>query len=144
MPAKLFSPQPLWQSNGLATLRIITGLLMAYHGLEVFDSHQMQEYMKWDVTKTLPAPHLMIYLGKGLEFLTGIMFILGLFTRVAALLMVINMLFICFRVGHGKFYYEDQHPFLFAMLAMVFFFSGPVKWSVDQWMFPPKNPYHSY
>jgi putative oxidoreductase len=132
MILRLFSPLPLWQNNGLAILRIITGLLMAYHGLEIFDREKMLPYMEWDVIKTLPVPEAMVYIGKGLEFITGICFVLGLFTRIAALFMAIDMLFICFKVGGGKFYYEDQHPFLFAMIALIFFFTGPVKWSLDK------------
>jgi putative oxidoreductase len=131
----LFSPLPLWQSNGLALLRIVTGLLMAYHGLEIFDRKKMLPYMEWDVIKSLPAPEVFVYIGKGLEFVTGICFVLGLFTRIAAVLMAINMLFICFKIGNGKFYYEDQHPFLFALIALVFFFTGPVKWSLDMLWF---------
>ena len=128
-------PIPAWQLNGLAILRIITGLLMTYHGLEVFDSSKIQEYAKWDVLKSFPSPLLMAYVGKGLEFVTGLLLTIGLFTRPASLLMAINMLVICFKIGSGKFYYEDQHPFIFAMLALVFFFAGPVKWSVDQLIF---------
>lgn len=124
-----------WQQTGLVLIRIVTGLLMAYHGWEVFDSAKMAEYAKWEVIKTLPAPQLMVYVGKSLELITGVCFVFGFFTRIAALLMALNMLFICFKVGNGKFYYEDQHPFLFAILALVFFFTGPVKWSVDQWWF---------
>jgi len=128
-----------WQTTGLAVLRIITGLLMAYHGLEVFDANKIAEYSKWEMISPMPAPTLMVYLGKGLEFVTGVCFVLGLFTRIAAVLMAINMLFICFAIGNGKFYYEDQHPFIFAMLAMVFFLIGPIKWSLDQRIFKTKR-----
>ena len=121
-----------WRQTGLALLRILTGLLMAYHGWEVFDKAKMADYAKWDVIQTLPAPLLLVYVGKGIELVTGLCLTLGIFTRIAALLMAGNMLFICFAVGNGKFYYEDQHPFIFAMLALVFFFTGPVKWSLDR------------
>ena len=135
MSNTLFSPQPLWQNNGLAILRIITGMLMTYHGAEIFDRTKMLPYMEWDVIKSLPAPETMLYVGKGVEFLTGLCFVFGLFTRVAAIIMAVDMLFICFKVGGGKFYYQDQHPFLFAMIALVFFFTGPVKWSLDKRLF---------
>ena len=131
----LLSSQPLWRDNGLAVLRIITGMLMTYHGAEIFDRTKMLPYMEWDVIKSLPAPETMLYIGKGLEFVTGLCFVLGLFTRIAAIIMAIDMLFICFKVGSGKFYYQDQHPFLFAMIALVFFFTGPVKWSLDKRLF---------
>lgn len=144
MRKNFLNPYLTWQTNGLAILRIITGLLMAYHGWEVFYSEKMNEFAKWEVVKSLPAPLFMVYVGKGLELLTGALLALGLFTRPAALFMALNMLFICFRIGNGKFYYEDQHPFVFAMLAMVFFFTGPVKWSLDQLKLKQKNTYHSY
>ena len=131
----LLSSQPLWRDNGLAVLRIITGMLMTYHGAEIFDRTKMLPYMEWDVIKSLPAPETMLYIGKGLEFVTGLCFVLGLFTRIAAIIMAIDMLFICFKVGGGKFYYQDQHPFLFAMIALIFFFTGPVKWSLDTRLF---------
>lgn len=132
---KLLSPAPLWYAEGLTAIRIIVGLLMAYHGMEVFDRPTMEPYLEWDVIKALPAPELMLYMGKGMELVTGICFILGLFTRIAALFMMADMLFICFYVGNGRFYYQDQHPFLFALIAFVFFFTGPVKWSLDQRFF---------
>jgi putative oxidoreductase len=135
MSNTLLSPQPLWQNNGLAMLRIITGALMIYHGFEILDRSKMLPYMEWDVIKSLPAPETLLYIGKGLEFLTGICLVLGLFTRIAAIFMAIDMLFICFKVGGGKFWYQDQHPFLFAMIAVVFFFTGPVKWSLDKRLF---------
>jgi putative oxidoreductase len=138
MSNALFSPQPLWQNNGLAILRIITGLLMTYHGAEIFDRTKMLPYMEWDVIKSLPAPETMLYIGKGLEFVTGLCFVLGLFTRIAAIIMAVDMLFICFKVGGGKFYYQDQHPFLFALIALIFFFTGPVKWSLDKKLFAKK------
>ena len=139
MNSNLFFIRPLWQNTGLAILRIITGLLITYHGLEIFDSNKMNDYLTWEVVKSLPAPTFMVFLGKFFELSTGILLVLGLFTRIAALIMAIVMLFICFKIGNGKFYYEDQTPFLFAMLAMVFFFIGPVKWSVDQYIFRSKN-----
>ena len=139
---KIFSAEPLWQTNGLVLLRVITGLLMAYHGLEVFKPEVIKGYTEWDVIKNLPAPLFMVYLGKGLELITGVCLAIGLFTRIAALFMFIDMIFICFKVGNGKFYYEDQHPFLFAMLSLVFFFTGPVKYGLDNYLFKKQKKYY--
>ena len=128
-----------WQQQGLALLRILTGLLMTYHGLEIFDNVKMEEYAKWEVVQTLPSPVLMVYFGKGIELVTGVLLTIGLMTRTAALLMALNMFVICFKVGGGKFYYEDQHPFIFGLLGLVFFFTGPVRWSLGQKIFK-QNP----
>ena len=117
---------------GFAIIRIITGLLMVYHGLEVFESAKMQEYASWDSIKSMPFPTFWAYLGKGSELVGGVLLTLGFMTRPASLLIALTMLFICFKIGDGKFWYEDQHPFLFALLAMIYFFAGPGQWSVDK------------
>jgi putative oxidoreductase len=124
-----------WQSNGLVTIRIITGILMFYHGLEVFKPETMKSYLEWDMIKALPFPVFMVYLGKSLELISGLFLFLGLFTRVSSFFMALNMLFICFYIGNGKFYYEDQHPFLFALLALVFLFKGSIKFGLDNYFF---------
>jgi putative oxidoreductase len=131
MLTKILASDPVSPQKGLAVIRIITGLLMVYHGLEIFDPELIAGYTTWDVIKKLPAPTFMVYVGKGLELVTGICFCLGIFMRVASLFMVADMLFICFFVGNGKFYYEDQHPFLFALIALLFFFTGPGSWSLQ-------------
>jgi len=131
MIKKIFSYDPLWSDYGFVAIRILTGLLMAYHGAEIFNRSAMEVYLTWDVIKALPAPEVMVYLGKGIEFFAGVCLALGLFTRIAALFMAIDMFFICFKIGNGRFYYEDQHPFLFALIALIFFFAGPVKWGLD-------------
>jgi putative oxidoreductase len=128
-----------WKDNGLFVIRVLTGLMMFYHGLEVFKPDTMNSYQEWEVIKNLPFPILLTYSGKAIELITGIFIALGLFTRIAALIMAGNMLFICFYIGHGKFWYEDQHAFLFAVLAMVFFFTGSVKGGLDDYFFKKKN-----
>jgi putative oxidoreductase len=126
-----FTADGFYAKEGLASLRILVGLLMAYHGLEIFNADVMAEYAKWEVIKTLPFSNSIAYVGKAIELISGICLSLGALTRIAAAFMAINMLFICFKIGEGRFYYQDQHPFLFALIALVFFFTGPVKWAVD-------------
>jgi putative oxidoreductase len=128
-----------WNTNGLAAIRIIVGLLMFYHGLEVFKTNTMNSYLEWEVIKKLPFPVLLTYSGKLIELITGFCFATGLFMRIAAVFMAGNMLFICFYIGSGKFYYEDQHPFLFALLALVFFFLGSVKYGLDDYFVKMKR-----
>jgi putative oxidoreductase len=56
---------------------------------------------------------------------------LGLYTRIASITCIAVFLFITFIVGDGKFWYQDQHPFLFVLLGMLFLVVGPGAWSVD-------------
>lgn len=116
---------------GTAVVRIITGLFMVYHGFEIFDTKLMNDYAQWDMFKELPMALGLVYLGKGAEFVAGILLALGLFTKLASAIIAVTMLSITFFVGHGKFWYEDQHPFLFVLLALIFFFNGAGSWSLD-------------
>lgn len=116
---------------GTAIIRIMTGLLMVYHGFEIFDAKLMNDYAQWDMFKELPMGLILVYLGKGAELLAGFLLALGLFTKLAAIIIAVTMLSITFFVGHGKFWYEDQHPFLFVLLALIFFFNGAGIWSLD-------------
>ena len=137
------SPLPLFQQEGLAIIRIIVGLFMVYHGFEVFDVATMQGYTTWPQFKEMPSPVLIVYTGKIAELLAGILFSIGWFTRLAALVLILTMLYISFFVGHGKIWYDDQHPFLFVLLGFVFFFTGSGKWSADGWLLN-KNKSNTY
>ena len=133
MLRSLLSPKPLYYETGLAIIRIFAGLMMTYHGWEVFSPELMKEYFAWEQIKALPfPPAFSAYAGKGAELVTGLCLTFGFLTRIGALVMFLNMTFITFFMGEGRFYYQDQHPFLFAVIAAIFFFTGPVKWSVDQ------------
>lgn len=131
---KFLSPSPLWQTTGLTLVRLIVGFFMIYHGWEIFSEAKMNEYLKWDLFKN-PSGKTLVYLGKGAELVGGILLAIGWFTRIAALILAGTMGYIAFFVGHGKIWYEDQHPFLFVLLALVFIFTGPGKLSVDYYAF---------
>jgi putative oxidoreductase len=128
---RIFSAEPFYRQQGIGIIRIIVGCMMAYHGWEVFDSATMQGYAVWDQFKSGPSPLFMVYLGKGTELLVGVLLILGWFTRLASIALTVTMLYISFFVGHGKIWYEDQHPFLFVLLGLVFIVAGPGAWSID-------------
>lgn len=135
----ILSSSGAWQNEGLAFVRICTGFFMAYHGWEVFESEKMNSYLEWDQFKTSYSIFL-VYAGKIAELVGGIFLMLGLFTRLASLIVILTMLYISLFVGNGKIWYEDQHPFLFVLLGIVFFFNGGGKWSLD-YLFFGSNKY---
>jgi putative oxidoreductase len=137
MKNSIFTSTRIWE-NGIAIIRIITGIMMAYHGYELFDSVKMADYGKWMNELHFPMPLLMAFLGKGTEFFGGILLALGLFTRIALIPLSITMLIIPFFMGKGKVFMEDQHPFLFVLLFLIFLFEGAGKWSLD-YLFFDKN-----
>src|SRR5215203_2472853 len=129
-----FSPYPLWQTTGLTLIRCTIGAFLIYHGWEVFSESKINGYLQWDQFKNLNGK-LMVYSGKAAELIAGILFVLGLFIRVACLLVIGVMCYIIFFLGKGIIWYDDQHPFLFVLLAMVFSFTGPGNFSLDKMIF---------
>ena len=104
---------------------------MTWHGLEVFESAKMTEYAGWMTWFSPAIASLMAYIGKSAELISGMLITLGLFTRIAVWPMIFTMLYIAFVLGKGKVWYEDQHPFLFVLLGLLFFFRGSGKYSLD-------------
>lgn len=129
---KFFSPAPLWQKSGLALIRILVGIFMVYHGLEFLDAAKMKEYSTWAPTKSFSHPLLLAYIGKIAELIGGLLLGFGFMTRLGVIILLLPMLYIAFLIGNGKIWYDDQYPFLFALLALVFFFNGPGAWSIDK------------
>src|ERR1044072_4385219 len=123
------SPSPLAFEKGVAIVRIIIGAMLIYHGQEVFNPEIMNSYLQWDTFKT-PGSKFMVYLGKSSEFISGLLLFFGLFTRVGALIAMGTLSYVTFMVGHGKFWYEDQHPFMFVLFGLTFIFTGPGAWRV--------------
>jgi len=100
----------------------------------VFSPDTMNEYTKWDVFKTHNGL-MLVYLGKASEFIAGVSLFFGIFTRLGAILVIGTLSYITFIIGHGKFWYEDQHPFMFALFGWLFLFTGPGTWSIDGLLF---------
>lgn len=137
---KLFSSRPIFPSQGISVIRMIVGLFLTYHGWEVFDTATMKGYLAWDQFQN-DSGKLMVYSGKIAELTGGILLTVGWLTRWASLLIICTMTYIAFFVGGGKIWYEDQHPFLFVLLAMVFLFNGPGRWSIDYSFYKPSKPH---
>ena len=130
----LFSPEARWPA-GLAVVRLITGLLMARHGLDVFDAAGMREMGTWLNTGLhLPAGHLLAYLAKGTEFFGGLLLAVGLLTRVAAVLLIITMLVAVFGAHADSILDKGQVALLFLLLFGAFLCAGPGRWSLDYWL----------
>jgi putative oxidoreductase len=133
---KFFSPSPVAQYYAIAVVRIITGVLLAYHGWECFDAEKMNTYTGWFVEKKYSGAAAWAYAGKIAELLAGIGFILGLFTRLSSIASIAAFTGIIFLLGDkGKIFQGDQHPFLFILLALIFLFTGPGALSLDRMIF---------
>jgi putative oxidoreductase len=131
----LLSPNPVFQNIILFIIRVTIAIFLIIHGKEVFETDKMNEYIKWENFKTTSY---MPYLGKGAEFFAGLFLLFGLFTRLTSLIIIGTFLYITFFIGNGKFWMEDQHPFLYVLFGLLFLFCGPGRFALDNLFFRKK------
>jgi putative oxidoreductase len=116
------------QPLALVALRLVLGAIMIGHGYpKVFGG--LSEHVHH--VSNLGLPGWLAYLSAGAEFLGGILVMAGLFTRFAALAILINM-----TVAIGKVHWKNgllgqggyQFPLSLAAIAfaLVFFGGGPI------------------
>jgi putative oxidoreductase len=126
----LIDSKGVWE-NGLAIIRVIIGIFLIYHGAQIFATEDMKGYGQWLTDLHVPMATFMPYVGKAAELLGGVCLVLGLFTRMAAIVLALNFTFITFVMGQGKIFTENQHPFMFVLFSLIFLFVGPGRWSLD-------------
>lgn len=117
--------------DGIAIVRIVVGVMLIFHGWQVFQEHEMQGFRDLLVGMSMPFPEAMPYVGKLIEIGCGMLLILGLFTRLATALLFMTFIFITFIMGEGRIFSDDELPFLFALVSLLFFFTGSGRLSID-------------
>ena len=121
--------------DGIAIIRIIIGVLLVFHGWQLFEGEDMSGFANLLLNMSIPYPEAFAYAGKLIELVGGVLLILGLFTRVVTMLLFLTFLFITFALGQGKIFTENQLPFLFALISLIFFFTGAGRISIDYILF---------
>jgi uncharacterized membrane protein YphA (DoxX/SURF4 family) len=124
----------LWH-DGIAIVRIVVGVMLIFHGWQIFEEQDMQGFADLFVGMSMPYPDAIPYVGKVIEILGGLLLLLGLFTRLATALLFVLFILITFVVGEGKIFTDNQLPFLFALVCLLFFFTGSGRLSIDYVLF---------
>jgi putative oxidoreductase len=122
-------------SSAILLLRIMSGLILFVGGagkvLGWFGGMGMNTTL--DIFKT--SMHLStfwIYLSCYTEFIGGFPIIIGLFTRIAAFALFINMLVATLFVGFKNFFMGGAaYPCLLMVIFLVIILSGPMAFSID-------------
>lgn len=121
--------------DGIAIIRIVVGVMLIFHGWQVFERQDMSGFTDLLFNLSIPYPEALAYAGKVVELVGGVFLIFGLFTRLVTALLFLTFLFITFGLGEGKIFTENQLPFLFALVSLIFFFTGAGRLSVDYILF---------
>src|SRR5215204_1679438 len=125
----IYTPNGMWET-GAVILRVIAGLTIFKYGLEIFSVDKMNGYTSWLTDLKFPYAEVMAYTGKVCEFAGGLLMALGLFTRLAAIPLIITMAVIGLIMGEPEFLAADG-SILLLVIFLHFFFTGPGKVSLD-------------
>ncbi|WP_116790018.1 DoxX family protein [Flavobacterium psychrotrophum] len=137
MNNKIFTSAPLW-ANGIVIIRVFTGMLIIMYGKEIFEEGVMNDYTHFLSDVGFPAPGFMAHFAKVTEIVGGVMLILGLFTRLVTVpLMIIMMVVIRYMAG-GSFFNGGTASDFF-LLFLLFFLMGSGKYSLDYLLFDRKK-----
>jgi putative oxidoreductase len=126
---KLLTTQPFSLDLGLLLLRFVCGLMLL-HGWSKFTNYSEE-------IKDFPDPfHVGITLSYSYtvfaELFCSLFILLGLFTRIALIPLIILMIVIVFIIHSGQSLVDREHATLYLLAYLSLFFTGPGKYSLDQ------------
>ena len=132
---RLFSPIDRYRDYAPLFLRLFVGWHLIY-GVQdnILSWERMLEFRDFLTKFNFPIPLVSAVVSVYAQFICGVLYILGLFTRPAAAVMIFNFIAALLMVHLG-----DQYPtaaLAFAMLSgsLSVLFNGAGKPSVDEWL----------
>lgn len=116
-------------NTAMLLLRLGVGILMLEHGYGKLKGFEELEpkFMNFMGIGSTMSLALLIFA----EFFCSIFLILGLFTRLAAIPLIIATCVMVFKAHHGLVFTEAQLPALFLLCYLVILLVGPGRASVD-------------
>ncbi len=126
----LTKTSPLSADLGLLIVRLWFGALLAFgHGYgKILD---LEAFIGSVSKRGLPLPGLLGPAAALSEFLGGILFALGLFTRPAATLILVTMLVAALHVHAADPFSKQEFALAYGMAALAILVAGPGRFSVD-------------
>lgn len=119
---------------GLLVVRVGFGLSLAFnHGLGKLLN--LSGFIDNVARLGFPAPWLLAPLAAFSEFFGGLLLALGLFSRVAAVSIVVTMISAAFFVHAGDPFNKRELALAFAVAALAVLLSGPGRYSLDRRFF---------
>jgi putative oxidoreductase len=130
MKSIFLSASALASDFGLLILRLFAGCGILTHGYP-----KLQKVMEGNTQFADPlgigqAPSL--YLSTAAEFVCAILILLGLFTRISASLLIINLAVAFFIFHSADSFGAKEMPLMYLGMFLTLFFTGPGKYSLDR------------
>ena len=126
----------------MVILRVWLGIAFIMHGLPgIFDADYMAGVAGFMESYNIPASMLMAYLSKGAELICGILLILGLFTRLASIVLAIDMAVATFFALRGDIFgdFQAEISFTYLIIALALFLYNPLSMSLDRMLWKNVN-----
>ncbi len=121
-----------------AFMRFVTGAILVPHGLVKVTTGDIARFTTNIAGKGIPAAELLSYLVFFTESVGAACLAIGLFTRIAAAMVGIQMLVITFvfQWQYGYFWTNRGYEFalMWALLCLAIFFRGGGRYSVDHYI----------
>jgi putative oxidoreductase len=116
----------------LFCLRLWLGFMMMMHSYEDLFVEGIDGFSKYVRDKLgFPAPTLLAYLAKGSEFFGGLMALLGLFTRIAAALIVLTMSVAVFWAHRNSILGHGELALNYLLIGLALFWQPQTIFSLD-------------
>lgn len=137
---KLFSAHPINMDFGLLLIRIIIGLLMGFIGYEKlihFNELVIDDFWAKNVSFLGMKGAVPLALTVFAEFLCSLFLIVGLFSRFSSFVLLFCMAYIFLVVFPGSILNKGEHgfefntAFIYFIIYLGLFFTGPGKYSLD-------------
>jgi len=96
-------------STGLLLLRLFLGLGIAAHGYQKFFLFGISGFSGFLQQMGAPAPQVSAWLSAGTELVGGLLIAVGLFTRLAAVTLAINMA-VASLIAHSGYFITNTPP----------------------------------
>jgi putative oxidoreductase len=116
-------------STAILVLRLGVGILMMMHGYDklVHFGAKQNTFMNFMGIGSTMSLALVVFA----EFFCSLFLILGLFTRLAAIPLIIATLVMIFKAHNGEVFGDGEHAALYLMGYVVLLLIGPGRVSVD-------------
>jgi putative oxidoreductase len=121
-----------YKEYGVIFIRLAVGFHLIYGTQDnVFSYARMEEFASFLSARSVPFPLFAAFLSAYAQFICGILFIVGLATRYAAVVMIVNFV-AALVIAHLGDTYPHMFPALMMLAAACFFLlHGAGKLSVD-------------
>ena len=114
-------------------LRLFVAFVLVYGTADnIFSQARMLEFRDFLAKNGFPQPLFCAYLSAYAQFVTGLLLAVGLFTRLAAAVVVVNFVVALWMVHRGLPFSANIAPLAMLVGGAFFVLYGPTRWSLDE------------